>query len=73
MRVLDLNVKPQVVRICGKLTLFKLDDDVYAFASKRVANDVLAGESDVYITGGHEIHIPGYGRIYNYLATPNIW
>lgn len=72
MRVLDPNVKPQVVRVCGKLILFKLDD-MYAFASKRVANDVLAGESDVYITEGKEIHIPGYGCIYGYLATPNIW
>lgn len=40
----------KVVRMCNKSVVFELADGTMAFASKRVANDILSGNmADVYI------------------------
>ena len=79
MKQINSNITPQVVGVCGKLVVFELQKGEYAFASKRVANDVLSGSKDVFYTEGMPIRLPSHLRNgYNdecmvYLATPNIW
>lgn len=81
MKQINSNIQPRIVAVCGKLVVFELDKNEYAWASKRVANDILRGDTLVFYTEGPYLTLPkqvcniiGGVRDCNvYLATPNIW
>lgn len=58
--------KAEVIRVCGKSVVFRFDDCIEAYATKRVANDILNGCTDMYI---EELAVC-MGK-QNWLATPS--
>ena len=73
MKRLNSNIKPRIVKVCGKSVLFELSTNEYAYASKRVANDILGGCEDIYY---EEVAIPNRNVLGSvttqvWLSTPN--
>lgn len=58
MERLNPNIQPRIVKVCGKSVLFELSTNEYAYASKRVTNDILNGCKDIYY---EEVEISGKG------------
>lgn len=77
MEKLNPSIKPQVKKICGKLVLFELDRNEYAWASRRVANDILNGAEHIFYDRQSPIQTKGeFGEpvyVDAYLATPSVW
>lgn len=70
MERLNPNLKPRIVKVCGKSVLFELSTNEYAYATKRVANDILNGCEYIFY---EEVEIPNtYGSAKQvWLQTPS--
>lgn len=81
MKQINSNIQPRIVAVCGKFVVFELEKNEYAWASKRVANDILSGNTPIFYTEGTHLVLPkqvcnilgGVRECNVYLATPNIW
>lgn len=60
MEKLNPSIEPRVVKLCGKSVLFELRPNEYAYATKRVANDILTGCKEIYY---EEVEVPGKGML----------
>lgn len=83
MERLNPNIEPRIVAVCGKLVVCELNKGEYAWASKRVINDILCGVKEIYYMSGitlrtpatlHRREVSGVPCMLDvYLTTPSIW
>lgn len=77
MNALNSSIKPQIKKICGKLVLFEINRNEYAWASRRVANDILNGVEPIFYDIQSPLPTKGeFGEpvyVNTYLATPSVW
>lgn len=60
----------RVIRVANKSVLFQLADGTKAYATRRVANEVLAGAELVFLVEKRSLG-DHYGSTFNWLATPS--
>lgn len=78
MERLNSNIEPRIVAVCGKLVVCELNKGEYAWASKRVINDILRGVKEIFYMEDKPLRLPGQVESWNrecnvYLVTPSIW